>query len=132
MVFLRKTALFLLGGAAYVAAELLYRGRSHISMFLAGGTCLLLIGKLNHVKPRLSFPLRAAVGAGIITMVELTAGLIFNRDHTVWDYRGMPGNWLGQICPQFSLLWLGAAALALLICGPVEKILGKNPKWEGR
>ena len=94
-------------------------------MFLAGGSCLLLIGHLNHVRPRLSFPLRAVVGAGIITGVELVAGLIFNRDHTVWDYRNMPGNWLGQICPQFSLLWISAAALVLLIYDPMKAMVQK-------
>mgnify|MGYP007039094459 CR=1 FL=1 len=35
----------------------------------------------------------------IITTVELAAGLIFNRDYAVWDYRGIPGNFCGQICP---------------------------------
>ena len=119
----KKGILFSLGGLAYVALELLYRGRSHISMFLAGGTSLLLIGALNHVKPRLPLPLRAVAGAGIITMVELAAGLIFNRDYGVWDYRSQPGNWLGQICPQFFLLWILLSALVLLIYDPLEKLI---------
>jgi len=125
MRFLRKTALFSLGGGAYVCMELLYRGRSHISMFLAGGAALLLIGKLNHVQPKLPLFLRAAVGGGIITMVELAAGLIFNRGYTVWDYRGLPGNYMGQICPRFFLLWVILAALVLLIYDPMEKMVEK-------
>ena len=123
MDIFRKSALFSLGGSAYVGLELLYRGRSHISMFLAGGACLLLIGKLNHVEPKLPLPLRAAAGAGIITMVELAAGLLFNRAYTVWDYRNQWGNWLGQICPLFSLVWIGIAALVLLIYDPLEKLV---------
>lgn len=129
MGILRKTALFLSGGTAYVAAEILYRGRSHISMFLAGGTCLLLIGKLNRVEPRLPFLFRALAGAGIITAVELATGLICNRSYTVWDYRGQPGNWLGQICPRYSLLWIAAAAFVLLIYDPMEKAVEKWVKW---
>ena len=105
--------------------EMLWRGRSHFSMFLAGGLCLLLIGKLNHVRPKLPLFLRAVAGAGIITMVELAAGLIFNADYSVWDYRGHWGNWLGQICPLFSLLWIGMAALVLLIYDPLENLLQK-------
>ena len=70
--------------------------------------------------------LRAVVGSGIITMVELSAGLVFNRSYTVWDYRDQWGNWLGQICPLFSLLWIGIAALVLLIYDPLEKFLMKN------
>ena len=126
MEFLKKGALFSLGGLAYCGLELLWRGRTHYSMFLAGGTSLLLLGKLNRTEPKLPFPFRAVVGSGIITMVELTAGLIFNRSYTVWDYRDQWGNWLGQICPLFSLLWIGIAALVLLIYDPLEKFLMKN------
>ena len=120
MKFLKKSAMFALGGGAYVGLELLWRGRSHYSMFLAGGAALLLIGQLNHVKPKLPLLFRAVAGAGIITMVELTAGLLFNRNYSVWDYRGHWGNYMGQICPLFSLLWIGLAALVLLIYDPLE------------
>ena len=126
MEFLKKGALFSLGGLAYCGLELLWRGRTHYSMFLAGGTSLLLLGKLNRAEPKLPLFLRAVVGSGIITMVELAAGLLFNRDYTVWDYRDQWGNWLGQICPLFSLLWIGIAALVLLIYDPLEKFLMKN------
>ena len=104
--------LFLLGGTGYVGIELLYRGRSHISMFLAGGVCFLLLGKLETNQPRLPGILRPVAGAGVITMVELAAGMLFNRDYSVWDYRGIPGNYLGQICPRFFLLWIPLACAA--------------------
>ena len=123
MEFLKKGALFSLGGLAYCGLELLWRGRTHYSMFLAGGTSLLLLGKLNCTEPKLPLFLRAVVGSGIITMVELSAGLVFNRSYTVWDYRDQWGNWLGQICPLFSLLWIGIAALVLLIYDPLEKLI---------
>ena len=121
----KNILLFALGGLGYCGLELLWRGRTHYSMFLAGGSCLLLLGKLNQAEPKLPLPLRAVAGSGIITMVELTAGLIFNRDHAVWDYRGHWGNWLGQICPLFSLIWIAIAALALLIYDPLEKLVDR-------
>ena len=93
--------------------ELLWRGWSHGSMFLAGGLCFLLIGGLNEVRPRLPLPLRVGVGALIVTAVELGMGLAVNRSYQVWDYRDQPGNFLGQICPEFTLLWLPVALLAL-------------------
>jgi len=108
----KKTAEFCAGGSAYVGMELLFRGRSHSSMFAAGGLCLLLIGHLEEVEPKLPPFLRALTGAGIITMVEQGTGLLVNRDYTVWDYRQAKGNYLGQICPQFCLLWVPMAALA--------------------
>ena len=102
--------LFFLGGAGYVLLELLYRGRSHYSMFLAGGVCFLLLGKLEEVEPRLPGVIRPLVGAGIITTGELAAqGLIFIRDYAVWAHRGIPGNFCGQICPKFTLLWIPLA-----------------------
>ena len=123
MDFLGKMALFCLGGGSYCGLEMLYRGRTHGSMFLAGGASFLLVGQLNRTEPRLPMPWRAVAGAGIITLVELTAGLIFNRDYAVWDYRNQPGNYHGQICPIFSSLWVGAAALVLLIYEPVAKFV---------
>ena len=118
MNFLRKTAVFLTGGSSYVGLELLWRGRSHGSMFLAGGLCLLLIGHLEEVEPKLSLPGRVLAGAGIITMVELGLGLVFNRDYTVWDYRNVPGNYLGQICLPFCLAWV-----------PVSFFAGRFYRW---
>ena len=112
MKFLKKPVIFLTGGTAYVGMELLWRRWSHGSMFLAGGLCLLLIGHLEEVEPKLPLPLRILAGAGIITMVELGTGLLFNRDFSVWDYRAVPGNYLGQICLPFCLAWVPISALA--------------------
>ncbi len=115
MRILKSFALFAVGGAGYIGLEFLWRGWSHFSMFLAGGTCFLLLGKLNATRPRLPLLLRGIAGAGVITMIELLAGLIFNRDYSVWDYRQQPMNFHGQICLRFFLLWiplsLGAMAL---------------------
>ena len=93
--------------------ELLWRGWTHPAMFFAGGTCFLLIGQLNQVQPRLPLPLRAVTGAGIVTMVELGMGLLCNRNFEVWDYRERAGNFLGQICPAFTVLWIPVSLMAL-------------------
>lgn len=106
---------FLLGGFGYVGLELLWRGRSHYSMFLAGGICFLLLGGLNRVRPRLPMPLRCIAGALVITAVELAAGLLFNRQYQVWDYRDSPYNFMGQICLPFSLLWIPVSFGAFLL-----------------
>ena len=119
----KRSAIFLTGGSAYVGLELLWRGYSHGSMFAAGGLCLLLLGHLGEVKPRLPLPLRILAGAAIITMVELGTGLLVNRDYRVWDYRHQPGNFLGQICPQFCLLWIPVAALAMGLYEGMKKLL---------
>ena len=102
----KQFLLFTLGGIGYLGIELLWRGWTHPSMFFAGGSCFLLLGKLDQANPRLPIVPRAIVGAGIITGVELLAGLMINRNYNVWDYRDVPFNFHGQICLPFSLLWI--------------------------
>ena len=101
--------------------ELLWRGWSHGSMFVAGGTCFLLLGRLQSLRPRLSLPLRMLWGAGIITLVEYTAGLLVNRRYTVWDYRKMPMNIHGQICLPFCVLWLPISLGAMYLYDILDK-----------
>ena len=127
MQFARKMAMFGLGGSAYVGLELLYRGRSHISMFGAGGLCFLLIGQMG--KSRLTPPARVGLGGLTITGVELATGLLVNRDYHVWDYRGQPGNFLGQICPQFMALWVPVTAAAMGLYDWADRII---PAGEGQ
>lgn len=109
----KKLALFCVGGGAYVWLELLYRGRSHISMFGAGGLCFLLLGRLPRA--RMPAALRAGCGAGIITAVELATGLLVNRRYQVWDYRDQPMNFLGQICPAFTAAWVPVSLAAMAL-----------------
>lgn len=104
----------LLGGLGYVFLELLYRGRSHFTMFLAGGLCFLLIGLLDQVVPGMPVLLQTVLGAGLITAVELATGLLFNGDLRIWNYSACPFNFRGQICLQYSLLWLPLSFFAIL------------------
>ena len=111
--------LFSIGGCGYMGLEFLWRGWSHGSMWLAGGSCFLLLGELNRTRQPL--PLRLVTGAGIITAVELLTGLVANRDYSVWDYRGMPFNYHGQICLPYSLLWIPVSFGAMLLYDLLEK-----------
>ena len=116
----KNAVLFYIGGCAYMVLELLFRGRSHGSMFLAGGACFLLIGFLGRARPRLPGALLPVAGAMIVTGVELAVGLAVNRNWTVWDYRTQWGNFCGQICPLFSALWIPVSVLALWIFEALE------------
>ena len=117
----KNCLLFYTGGTVYLSLELLYRGRSHGSMFLAGGLCFLLIGQLNRVEPKLPLPLRAVAGAAIVTMVELGAGMLVNRQYQVWDYRNQPLNFMGQICPLFSALWIPLSLAAAVLFEKMDR-----------
>ncbi len=115
----KKSVLFYLGGCAYMGLEVLWRGFSHGTMFLAGGLCFLLLGELREWK--LPLPLRMLAGSMMITAVELAAGLMWNRGFQVWDYRDQPGNFLGQICPVFSLLWMPVALAGMVVYDVLDK-----------
>lgn len=108
-MFSSELILFTLGGGSYVLLELLWRGWSHPSMFFLGGLCFRLLGLLRRHLPPLLLPF---VGAAAITVLELATGLLVNRllGLSVWDYSAVPGNFLGQICPRYSLLWIPVSA----------------------
>ena len=116
---IRNAALFAIGGGGYVALEMLWRGRSHGSMFAAGGISFLLLGRIRRL--RIPYPLRLLAGAGAITAVELLTGLLVNRDHHIWDYRAAPGNYRGQICPLFTLLWVPVSAAGMGLYSALER-----------
>ena len=104
---------FLFGGTAYVVLELLWRGRSHVSMFIVGGLAFVLLDSI-FMRHQMSLPIKCLTGTAIITALEFTAGYIVNirMGLGVWDYSQMPLNLYGQICLPYSLLW---AALTLPI-----------------
>ena len=128
----KKSLLFSVGGLGYVGLELLWRGRSHCSMFLAGGSCFLLLGRLGCCQPRLCLPCRAAMGAMVVTAVELLTGLLVNRQYAVWDYRDQPLNFHGQICPGFCLLWIPVSLGAMELYRLLDTGLDKGRKRAGR
>ena len=116
MKAVRPLVLFCIGGLTYIAIELLWRGYSHWTMFLVGGLCFVLIGAINEVFT-FEMPLvqQMAISAVIVTIVELLAGLLINCDYSIWDYRNMPFNILGQICLPYTVLWFFLSLLAIII-----------------
>lgn len=100
--------LFTIGGLAYIFIELLWRRRTHPSMFVVGGICFRLMGEVHtrwRRKPLLWRCVLCAVG---VTAVELVSGCILNRwlKLNVWDYTKRRFNVLGQVCLIYSFLWM--------------------------
>jgi uncharacterized membrane protein len=124
----KYVVLFTVGGAGYAIIELLWRGRTHWTMIMAGGICFIIF---SLVEERLSAqPLiyKSVICALGVTVLELIFGVIFNviLKMNVWDYSSMPFNFLGQICPTYTLLWVGLSALVLPIIPKVLKLLTKD------
>lgn len=117
---------FVLGGTGYALIELLWRGRTHFSMIIAGGICFIsfsLIADMFREKPILY---KAVLCSLSVTTVELIFGVIFNiiLKMNVWDYSKMPLNLFGQICPLYSLLWGGLSLVFL----PVAQFMNEKFK----
>ena len=121
MGFGKQVFLFILGGIGYVGLELLWRGWSHGSMFFAGGSCFLLLGALRRLP--VSLLAKGLLGAVVITLVELLAGLLVNKSYQVWDYRNLPGNFHGQVCLPFFLLWIPVSLGGMALYHLAEKLL---------
>lgn len=132
---IRKTeylCVFLTGGILYSLIEMLWRGYTHWSMTIAGGTALLLIHILNQKMRERDILLRCLYGCLLITVVELAAGIIVNLwlGLDVWDYSGMAYNVLGQICPAFSMLWFLISFPACMVSDYARKFFDLLEKRE--
>lgn len=115
---LRPLVLWSVGGLIYVLIELAFRGHSHWTMFVIGGLCFVLIGAINEVIPwEMPVWQQAIIGAAIVTAVEFVSGCIINLwlGWNVWDYSGMPGNVLGQICLPFCAAWILLAVVGIVL-----------------
>lgn len=107
------------GSCAYPTLEMAWRGHTHYSMALAGGVCLCLIDHIccGILEGRSLFT-RCLAGSGLITGVELAAGILVNQvmGLRVWDYSHMPMNIMGQVCLPYSALWFGLTLPAMALC----------------
>ena len=110
--------LFDVGGLLYILIELAWRGWSHWTMFILGGICFINLGLINEVLPW-SMPLwqQVLIGAVGITILEFLTGCIVNLwlGWGVWDYSNLLGNILGQVCPQYALLWLPVSLAGIVL-----------------
>lgn len=113
----------------YLEIEMLFRGRTHWTMFIVGGICFYLVGLVNEVIPwEMPIWQQCFIGALIITFVELISGCIINLilEWNVWDYSEMPFNVLGQICLPFSLVWYAISALVIIMDDYMRYAMGEE------
>ncbi len=127
---------FLFGGVLYGLIEVMFRGYTHWTMVLLGGTVLSLLYFLNLKTRRNSLFVKSLVGCAVISTLEFVCGYIVNIQlHlNVWDYSEEKFNLLGQICPKFAVAWFLLCIPAYFISDlikekaitPKNEILTKN------
>lgn len=114
-----EVILFLIGGRLYTWIELLWRGRTHWTMFILGGLCFVIMGLLNEYKFawQQSLFAQSIISAIVITVLEFITGCIVNLwlGWHIWDYSELPFNLMGQICLHFFLLWILFSAAGIIL-----------------
>lgn len=118
MRVLKPLMLCSIGGFLYVMIEILFRYRSHWTMFIVGGLCFWSIGLINEVISwEVPLWLQCLIGMIIITAIEFISGCIINLwlGWNVWDYSDMPLNILGQICVPFMIAWYPLSGVGIIV-----------------
>ena len=113
---------FFIGAAGYGCVEMIWRGFTHPSMLLTGGACLLLIRRINVRFREKTVLYRCIISSAAITYVEFWVGCVVNRimGLGVWDYSGMKLNFMGQVCLEYSLLWILLSAPIILVLSYIQ------------
>ena len=115
---LKYFILWIIGGTVYIGIELLYRQRTHWTMFIVGGLCFIFCGALNEVMSWDTLIWKQMLyGTLGITFIEFISGCIINLwlGMSVWDYSNLPFNILGQVCLLFSIFWYFLSLLAIVL-----------------
>lgn len=115
---LKYLCLFAVMGSIYVVVEIVWRGYSHISMFVVAGICGVLIGLINEFLPwDTPIWMQSCIGSAIVLTCEFIAGCILNiwLGLGIWDYSNIPFNILGQICLPFAIAWVFLSCIAIIL-----------------
>ncbi len=120
-----KIIVFLIGSFGYGFIEILWRGHTHFSMFLAGGICFSFFAYLSEKLKRANLVLKAILGSGFVTFIELIFGIFFNifLKQNVWNYSSKPFNFKGQICLLYSFYWVVLGLVFIPLAQKINKQL---------
>lgn len=104
---------FVFGGVSYAMIEILYRGFTHFSMFIAGGVCFIILIQLSI--SNIPFLLKCLAGGIAVCTVEFAAGCIVNLwlKLNVWDYTHYGYHIMGQVCLRYLVIWSGLSAIVM-------------------
>lgn len=119
------TVLFTVGGIVYSLIELIWRGRTHPSMGVAGGICLCSLYDIRLKRSDKGVLACAGIGCMAITLIEFIFGCVCNRimGLGVWDYSDRFCNILGQICLLYTVFWFILCFPAFGLCSFIKKHL---------
>lgn len=99
--------IFIIGAVLYSGMEILFRGFTHWTMFLAGGLCITILYHIFARKKDIALWKKCLIGTLVITIIEFSFGCVVNLllHWNVWDYSHFRFNLLGQVCLLYTALW---------------------------
>ena len=112
------------GGAVYFLMEVAWKTatgepeRISWTMLIVAMLLTVAVERCGYQLPwEVPLFLQALACSVLVTAVEFVSGLIINvwLGLGVWDYSHLPGNIMGQICPQFFLVWFALCMLFIPI-----------------
>ena len=70
-----------------------------------------------------------ALNLAVCTSIDFLTGMAVNQDYSLWDYRALPFNFMGQVCLQNSLVYSIAATVIVWWAYPaMDRFLNRIPK----
>jgi len=122
----KNVIFFSSGGIGYGIIELIWRGRTHWTMIIAGGVCFVIFSLISEKCKKRSLVFKTSLCALSVTLIEFVFGVIFNiiLKMKIWDYSNVRFNLLGQVCLLYSLLW----ALLSAACLPLADFINRKIK----
>ena len=101
-------SIFIISGLIYTMLELIWRGHTHWTMFLCAGLCGLVMANINNnlLEFDTDFLKQVIISALCCIGFEFLFGIMFNRDFSIWDYRGLWGT-IHILGDQVNILFFG-------------------------
>ena len=108
--------------------------------FSAEGIALVMVVLVLHpLKERLlkrfngkvlpAFIVSFLINQAVCTSIDFLTGMAVNQDYSLWDYRALPFNFMGQVCLQNSLVYTVAATVIVWWVYPaMERFLERLPR----
>lgn len=105
----KNIILIIVMGLIYMGIELIWRGRTDLAMWVVGGLCAMLVGRLNETDrfPNMKIWQQSILGVVITLSIEFISGMYLNvyKHLNIWDYSDEKFNIYGQICLPYAFLW---------------------------
>lgn len=152
----KNCILFIIMGSIYMNIEIIFKairnlifdynfsliGDTSIYMFIVGGLCSLIIGRLNEecvckiFKNKITYTKlnsivkQSIIGTLIILFLEFISGMILNIvfNFDIWDYSDLPFNLYGQVSLLFGVFWFLLCPLCIWVDDVFRYVLFDDDK----